>query len=247
VTTLRRFLAGPALGLLTMLAPAAAGEVALTFAPLPPVLPGVAAFPHVTAADNAPQAVRIDQALRRADARVRAAAARCRPEGKGPPNWTRTIAVTMRGPRVLSLLADDAWFCGAYPDTSRLALVYDLETGAPIDWARVLPRALVESTTVETAGDGSVLGLVKSTALNALYRRALSEDCREVLSDDDLAFQLWPDAKAGGLIMRTMVLPHAVAACAESVTVPTAALRGMGVRPELLDAIDSAHRDGRFE
>jgi hypothetical protein len=181
--------------------------------------------------------------LRRADARVRAAAAECRPPGETRSTWTRTVAVTMRGPRLLSLLAEDSWNCGAYPDEAPVALVFDLETGAPVNWARFLPASLVGKTKTDTAGDGTRLGMVQSPALADLYRRALTEEqCRDLVEDDEAAFQLWPDAKAGGLVVRIMTLPHAAAVCAERVTIPLDTLRRLNAPRELLDALSAAHR-----
>jgi hypothetical protein len=211
--------------------------------PLPDLMPGVASFPRVSPPD-AERGRRIDAALRRADRRVRAAALDCRPPGAKETTWRRAVATTMRGPRFLAFLAEDEWFCGAYPDAGRLALVYDLRTGAPVDWARFLPAAMVQGTGTDTYADGTTVGLVSSRVLAGRYREAAGAECREVLDRDEPAFQLWPDARAGAVAIQAMGLPHAVAACAQPLAIPTAALRALGVNPALLDAIDAAGADG---
>lgn len=225
--------------------PAAEMAATVQFTPEPPVLPGVASFPRVTIINRAYQTARINRDLRGTDARVRTAAAACRPPGQPRFEWRRTVTATMRGPRFLSLVAEDHWSCGTYPDASRLALVFDLDTGAPVNWLRLLPRTLAQETATDDYADGTVLGLVKSKTLNRLYNHGLTKNCRGALTDDELAFQLWPDARADGLVLLTMEVPHAAAVCARSVVIPTRTLRPLGVSPALLDAIDAAHQAGR--
>src|SRR5438105_4089957 len=98
-------------------------------------------------------------------------------------DWTRTISVAMRGPRFLSLVAADSWFCGgAYPDTDRFSLVYNLSTGAPVDWSKLFPTALVRKTGTDTAGDGTVVSTVSSPEVHGLYLKGYNGDseCAEV-------------------------------------------------------------------
>lgn len=160
------------------LAALAAGLTAVAFAaepivlkPSPVLAPGLDAFPRLVETPGSRTAKRINRALAQGDARVQEAAKEChlgaeeaaardgRPVGGEDGDWSRTITVTMRGPRYLSLLATDGWFCGgAHPDNSMVALVYDLAAGAPVNWKRLLPAALAQDTTTDTAGDGTVLG-----------------------------------------------------------------------------------------
>ena len=51
---------------------------------------------------------------------------------------------------------------------------------------------------------------------------------------------VWLDARQGGLVVR-FDLAHAIQACADSVTIPAAALRAEGAQPVLVDAITRAH------
>ncbi len=241
-------------GLLLAAGPAAAA-VAAQLRPMPDVAPGVAAFPRLVAPPGDRAATRINAALAKADARAKIAAAGCLPsKAEGRDGWTRRITVTMRGPGYLSLLANDAWDCGAYPDNDQVALVYDLRTGAPVYWARLLPRGMLQGATTNTAGDDTTEGLVTSHVLAAAFRKigsgdgGLDKQCAEVLSDTGqwgpLAFELWPDAQANGLALEVPTLPHVVAACGAPAVIPAAELRKLGVGPVLLGPLATAHRDG---
>ncbi len=239
---------------LLLAATSAAGATPARLRPMPDIAPGVAAFPRLVAPPSDRAAARINAALARADARAKTAAGGCTPDkAQGRDGWTRAITVTMRGPRYLSLLASNEWDCGAYPDTDQVALVYDLRTGAPVDWARLLPRGMLTGTTTNAASDDTTEGLVTSPALAATFRRIAAADagpdkqCAEVLSGKGqfgaLVFQLWPDAQANGLALEFPTLPHVVAACGAPEVIPAAELRQLGVGPVLLGPLATAHRD----
>ena len=214
--------------------------------------PNLAAFPRLVAAADDKAAARINQALDRRDQQLRSALKECRANVEAPAKaeYTRTIAVTMQGPRFVSFVATDYSDCGgAHPNTDSLVLVYDLQTGSPVNWAALLPASLIQGTSLDTAGDGTQIGVVSSRTLQNLYLQArksdkkdpLDPDCTGVLSDPDLKLSLWPDAKAGGIAVAPSGLPHVVAACGDSATIPTATLRQLGVKAVILDAIDAAH------
>lgn len=227
----------------------AAADAPVALKPSPAISKDVAAFPRIAApADAATQ--RINLALDRLDKNVKSAASQCQGEG-----WTREITVAMRGPRYLSLAAEDSWDCGgAHPDAARLVVVYDLGTGSPVNWARLLPASMIQSASLDTAGDGTRIGVIQSHALQNYYVKARTSDpkdpldpeCKDVVEDPALRFNLWPDAEGGGIQIEPEGLPRAAAACGDNVLIPVAALRKMGVQPALLDAIESAHAHGWF-
>ena len=200
----------------------------------------VAAFPKLVAHDAI--AGKINGALVKLDQRVRKARADCLKSKDA--DWSRSIEVTMRGPRYLSYLVSDSLSCGgAHPDASSFALVYDLTTGAPVDWAKLLPKPVVETTSLDTAADGAKIGVVASKTLTALYIAGLGKDvdpsCKDALSEADLTFVLWLDREAKGLAMQTVSLPHVVQACADTVTIDVAKLRELGAAPSLIEALDA--------
>jgi hypothetical protein len=198
----------------------------------------VAAFPKLVAHDAV--AGRINASLVRLDQRVRKARADCMTSKEA--DWSRSVEVTMRGPRYLSYLVSDSLFCGgAHPDASSFALVYDLTTGAPVDWAKLLPKPIVERASLDNSADGAKIGVVASKMLTALYIAGLDKDadpsCKGALSDTDLSFVLWLDKQAKGLAMQTVSLPHALQACADVVTIGLPKLREIGVAPSLTEAL----------
>jgi hypothetical protein len=229
--------------------PAASSPAASSPAASSPTATGVlpAGDAHVVA--------RINQGLAEADSRARDAAKSCEADARNAkvdskdPAWQRSVTVAMRGPAYLSLVASDAWYCGgAYPDADSFALAYDLRTGAPLNWARLLPKTLVGTASLDTAGDGTRIGVAASPALTKLYLTLLKPDadCASALREGELQFMLWPDAARAGVAMRPSGLAHAIAACGDDAVIPLATLRTLGAEPALLDAIEAGHRDGLF-
>ena len=90
------------------------------------VMRHVAAFPRLASGAEPASIARINKALTQADGRVRKAARDCLQADRKHANWTRKVSVPMQGPRYVSLIATDDYFCGgAHPDNSTVALVFD--------------------------------------------------------------------------------------------------------------------------
>jgi len=233
---------------------AAAAQAPADLKPMPAIAKDIAAFPRLTATDAAAQ--RINRALDKLDSRARSTLKDCRADADKPSDaeFSRSIWVTMRGPAFLGFLVGDNLDCGgAHPNAGDMVLVYDLANGAPVNWRRLLPKEMVQSTSTDTAIDGTAVAFVTSTTLQSLYLKAaaatnpIDPDCRDVLNDPALKLNLWPDPKGGGLAIEPGDLVHAVQACADSVVIRTAILRTLGVNTGLLDAIDAAHAGGFFD
>lgn len=223
----------------------------IRLAPQPALGAGLAAFPRI-ATPEGPASQRINQALTAADVRLRTAAKDCAANASDPKDadWQRTVTVPMRGPGYLTLVATDSLFCGgAHPDSDSFALAYDLHTGAPLNWERLLPKTLAGKATLDTAADGTRLGVLASPALTALYLKLSKPDadCASALHDTDLQFILWPDAARQGVAMQPSGLPHVIAACGDDAVIPLATLRTLGVEPALLDAIAAGHQAGLYD
>jgi hypothetical protein len=216
---------------------------------LPPVKAHVAAFPRLAAGAQPAIIEGINKALARGDGRVRKAAMDCLREDRRHANWSRKISLPMQGPRYVSFVASDEYFCGgAHPDSSTVALVFDLDTGTLVDWAKLLPE-LAQHTGTDTAGDGSTFGTVASEKLADLYRDTAKHggsdpDCAGALKDTELNFILWPDGKQNALVAQPAGLPRAIAACGPALPISVETLRSLSVDTELLEAIDAAHRGG---
>jgi hypothetical protein len=243
---------------------AAAQPAPISLIAQPDLGAGLAAFPRIAASSSAASegeahAVgRINQALEDADSRLRTAAKDCQAQaheaksggaGADPqdPGWQRSVTVAMIGPVYLSLVASDQWDCGgAYPSAASFALAYDLRTGSPLNWARLLPKALVGTASLDTAGDGTRIGVAASAALTKLYLTLVKPDadCASALREAELQFMLWPDAARDGVAMQPSGLPHAIAACGDDAVIPPATLRTLGAEPGLVAAIEAGHRGG---
>ena len=214
---------------------------AVTLVASPAINSQIAALPRI--ADPTPAERSINRGLAQADASVRGSC----------DGWQRTVQVVMRGAGYLSVVASDNWYCDgdASPGSDSFGLAYDLHTGSPLNWARLLPKALVQSTILDYSGDGLPLGVVFSPALTALYMKLaqpnIDPSCVPELQQSPFPFMLWPDAKADGVVLNPDGLAHAIAACGPQETIPLATLRQIGVSPTLLDAIAAAHQAGEFD
>ena len=209
------------------------------------------AYPRIAApADDAEK--RIDAAVARLDARLVQGVAECRRNVGGKADWTRTIEVTMRGPRYLSYLVTDNAYCGgAHPNVGMTAIVYDLTTGAPVDWTKLLPPQLAGGVALNETMDGTRMVTLSSRRLYDLYMRqyrqgdrATDKDCIEAMeqagAEAPPAMTPWLDARTGGLGVQ-FDTAHAVEACADPLVLPLATLRAENTPAPTLQAIEAAH------
>ena len=224
--------------------------VALTVPP--PVARGVAAFPRIARpASDAER--RINAALARLDARVRVAVRACGVETVNPTSWTRSIDATMRGPAFVSYLVTDEVDCGgAYPSDSHAAIVFDLASGAPVDWRALLSTRLTGTQALNEGPDGVRVVTLSSSRLRALYAARYDAaarasgapaECLGSTAADGFARPMiaWLDARRGALALR-FDLNHAMQACSIAVTIPAAILQREGASVRLVDALRGAGR-----
>lgn len=147
-----------------------------------------------------------------------AKAARCE---EPPDDHSFEAAVSFIGADVFSVRISESWFCGAaYPTTDAdRSLVFDLRTGAPIAKDELFRKDASAEQIAE------VVFAYEVAQSRAAARRSGDEDCREHWTLDSLAsasftyYHLSPD----GLVAQAE-FPHAIAACANQVTVPYRAL-----------------------
>jgi len=227
---------------------ALAADRAVRLVTPPPLRENLAAMPRI-AEPAADAERRIDAALKRLDTNVLKAAKAC----KGN-DWERTVEAPMTGPGFLSLTVTDAIYCAgaAHPDSALYAIVYDLATGKPVDWAQLLPAALVGKQALEEQADGTRIVTLSSPRLFQLYMAGYTADgaagddlaeCKAAVasqaSDGPPAMMVWLDAQQGGLAAR-MSLPHAQAPCQQTVIIPAKTLREDGASAALLKALAAA-------
>jgi hypothetical protein len=200
---------------------------------------------------------RINAALNRLDANLAKAIRDCKGPDGARGDWVRKVETTMRGPRYLSYVIRDMSFCGGpYPPSGTMSIVYDLETGAPVDWTQLLPASMTGKVALTEGMDGTRMVTLASPRLHALYlsgydraSRAPGGDiapedlaaCKEAAQDTaNPPMMAWLDARSGGLAVQ-FDLPHAVQVCAIPVAIPIEVLRADGANGALLDAISAAH------
>ena len=206
-----------------------------------PLRPDFAAIPEIAdPVDAAEQA--INAAVRRLD-KVGIAAV-C--TGKRN-SWERSVETTMHGPRFLSFVVHDDIYCGgAHPDEAAYAIVYDLSSGRPVDWTKLLPPSLTGNITLQPAADGTRTVYLASAELMRRFSKAQHPQdpvgCEGTTDFDDVPpMQLWLDAAAGGLAAMPDVA-HVVQACYEPLVIPVADLRKLGAAPALVDALEAARK-----
>lgn len=123
--------------------------------------------------------------------------------------------MTQAGPRWLSLLIADEYYCGGpYPSAEVYPLVFDLQTGRPAELRAVLPPGVDGKSGISTAADGAQLGVIRSAALSRQARARASAECAVSLENNQ-DFVLWPEHGVWQAVV--FGLPHVSAACADPV------------------------------
>lgn len=218
--------------------------------------PGVDAFPAVLT-PHSPAAARVNSTLDTMNKQLLASLYACDaaygrtyPPAGGttttrplPIHWKRRIAVTMKGPRLLSIIADDLQFCdSSYPYRARTALVFDMEhDGQPVDW-RSLMTASAEAVPASDASlDGAPSSSLVMPALTQIAEAQASPACKQSLNPQgDLTFLVWPDAKRGKIVVQPTGIP--VQACETEIALTTAQARRAGFSNHLLTLLEAVHQ-----
>ncbi len=241
------------------IATAHAADRVVTLQMPPPVAKGAAAMPPIAAPRDDAE-TKINAALRRLDGNVKKAIAECSAssrEAHTKPDWQRTVQAAMRGPGFLSFEIVDNTDCGGvHPNVGTMSIVYDLRTGAPVDWTALLPASLTGKVALREGADGTKMITLSSKRLTELYFAGYrthakpdpeDAECRQAMkdaaADSPPAMMVWLDAKAGGLAIQFDVA-HVIQACADPVVISFATLRQLGASARLVDAIDAAHAAG---
>ena len=188
---------------------------------------------------------RLAKALQDCDTNARASMKEDGQSSKGQDptvdDWSRTVEVTMTGPRFLSIVATDEIFCGgAHPDGDQMAMVFDMTTDSPVNWIKLLPKSSTPSALTDTVADGSTMGALVLPALRKILLAAADADCKDAFQDPQ-GFLLWPDAKHEALVAQPFDLPHVVQACANEINLTLDQARKLGFDETLLTAIQQAH------
>ncbi len=220
------------LGLCLVSGPAladAAGEIMAQ----PPLSEHVAAFPRV-AGDGAASAA-VNARLAQLDEGA-AELYEC--------DLDRVVKVMLDSADFISLYGNEGGYCqgAAHPFFAEYGLTFDRATGAEVDWASLLPEALLE-TKSESYDEAYPFA---SAALTTAYLASIDPElaageCGDAY-DMGLSFDFWLLAGAG-VAMIPSNLPYAATACAEIGYIPLETLESMGTDARLLTAIKTGTAD----
>jgi len=219
----------------------------------PDLADGFGALPRIVDPRDSAEAA-INTALARLDAVARKAQGACRGVDRNTPgDWGRSVTTSMRGPGFLSIVIDDSYDCGlAHPEEDVMAIVYDLRTGATVDWSRLLPLRLTGALSLKKDFDGTRTVVLASQRLAELvlsryrYAHADSPECLQAAKDAAALgppkMSAWLDAKAKGLALQ-FSLPYTAESCADPVILSAGVLKAEGADVDLLNALATAPDD----
>ena len=203
------------------------------------------AYPTLVGATKA--IAKINRALRAANAKQREDMKDCRRDAPQDGYWwEQVVDAPLLGAHFVSFWAHGNLSCGgAHPDFVDEAFVFDLSAGEPVDWRKLLPEKLRGEPGQASDGTVPLSEGIASPALTALFiaeseKEGVGADCKEAFAEQDMDFAFWPDAKAKGLAMRAVDLPHwAEGPCSGPVTIPVETLKRLGVDARLIQDIQA--------
>ncbi|MGH7066624.1 MAG: lysozyme inhibitor LprI family protein [Acetobacteraceae bacterium] len=185
-----------------------------------PLKPGWMPLPRIVDPKGHPALERINRALALADTK----------DADDDCITRRDVNTTLVGRRYLSLVVNTVSQCAgaAEIDLGTEVLGFDLKTGAPVDWATMLPPSFHGSD-----------------AETELYRETLTrsdpEDAKECADFSFDTLDLWPDARHGGVAFQPAgSFPASTEQCIISAVVPLTTMRKLGANPTVLDDISHA-------
>ncbi len=166
-------------------------------------------------------------------------------KGKGGAagDWERKVEVTMTGPRFVSVVATDTFiFCGgAYPDSDRIAMVFDMATGDPVDWTAMIAKSASASSLADSGYDGTNFVVLLLPGLEKINLASASPECKGAF-DYQQMFVIWPDAQKEQLVAIASGLPHVVSGCEQEIHLTMEQIRALGFDETIIGSIESAHR-----
>ena len=228
----------------------AKGPVALE--PSQELRKGFSAFPRLQAGGEVTAAVaaKVNASLARLDTSAGKALAECSKTAKqhqGEAEWAREMDVTMRGPRFLSLVASDLFDCGdGHPNQmNTLAIVYDLTTGAPVNWLKYFPAGVKSDLgPPEDGEEGVKVGMLSWPPLTKEALRQAEKGCKDQYAyDDSVSFQLWLDARSGQVAAQPSSRSPDPSRCDDGgFGLSVSQARRIGLHGSVLAALEAAHR-----
>lgn len=150
----------------------------------------------------------------------------------------RSIRVMARSAEFYSFYFTESGMCAgaAHPFFTQALVTFDLSTGSPANWAKLLPESLLQTDAV----DDDEARPLRSDALNTLYKAHLepNPECDAAYAYP-LAFTFALDAATKSLAMAPDALPYAETACAETALIPLAKIKSLGLDPRVITALET--------
>ena len=211
----------------------------------PVTLAQIAALPRLTA--QTPAALRINADLAARDGMALADAAACtvptREDGTlvtdQTGSWERSVAVTLSGQALLSILIiDEAWCPGAaHGFTVVTPLTWSLPTGLAVDWPALLPPDWTRNPQNLPGDAGSHRSQAMTDYYHAHYPKLNDPDCADVELAQQPSFRFWPDAASHRLVMQPAESSHGTRACDDAVLVSPTELAALRADASLIAAL----------
>jgi hypothetical protein len=236
--------------------PQTMGTGAIQIGPVKELRKGVDLWPLIVNPDN-PAELRVNATLTQLNRRLAQALNDCDAEAlnqskqmsdttkdrdSASGDWSREVQVTMAGPRFLSLIESEDWFCGgAYPDEEEMSLVFDMTTGAPVNWTEIVAKSAGASSSPYPVTDDNPIETLILPGLQKMNIAAANKNCKNIFREPE-SFIIWPDAMSDTLVAQPSDLPHVVQACAKKIVLTIEQARKLGFSESLLSAIEQAHR-----
>jgi hypothetical protein len=224
-------------------AAASAAPTRIVLRAVRPLAPGIDALPRIEPAPGRPGAGRINVQLAAIDRSFLRDpdVVFCRTPWDGPYGVTRSVTITLRGTRYLSLLLVSECYRGAHPATTIDALTFDVFTGTRLKPADLLPRSLhsAEAATLSRRLSLLYMETAKATRTFTCTTGTYTGGANMFLTDRH-TFAVWADARGDGIGLEPDDFPFVSSACTIPLIVPAARMRALGVTPSLLDDITRA-------
>ena len=234
---LRPFLATRLIACLWLGGPVTAQDLGDSVILQPQLLPDLDAMPRLKG--NDPVAQRINEQLEGMDHEILEESEGCR----NPPDstWYRGVEIAFAVPRYLSIFTlNEIWCDGMlHPVSFFETPTFDLATGDQVDWSEIFPRGYIAKDAPHY--DPSVI--TGSPLLFSLYfvlNGQMPTECREAIASDVDRFQVWLDAKEGGLVMSPLGLAHAIRSCGDRVILSPGVLEEIGAAPAVIEELRAA-------
>ena len=171
-------------------------------------------------------------------------------DSKGCSEYNQDVTPLMLGPGYVSYGAITGGNCGgAHGFGGESYFTFDLATGEPVKWSKLVRGAGVTSeldATPDPKHPDVLAGPLTEPALSALYVKAYQaanpkdeQGCMEVY--DNLSFWVWPQGKTGTLGVEAASTGYAARNCANAMRLTLEQAKALGFSEDFLRAVTIAH------